>query len=164
MTKRVSASHAKAHLTVLAAEVSNGGGPVVIERRGVPVALLVGVERLQQVEDDAAEAERRAQAQQEARKHLADLLAAAREDPEGKQLTEEERENDEAFERMVEDIYRMRRFSAMSSWLASLEKEWVDKGFEDFVEMVATKEFDAIAEGVLMDLLRKRQAESGRNP
>ena len=161
MTKRVSASHAKAHLTALAAEVSNGGGPVVIERRGVPVALLVGVERLQQVEDEAAEAERRAQAQEEARKHLADLLAAAREDPEGKRLTEKEREEDEAFERMIERIYKDRRMSAVGGCLAMMEEQWAEEGVVLPLDDITAEEIAAIAGKAILECFRNQQNVSG---
>ena len=41
MTKRVTATHAKARLSELAAEVAHGGEQVIIERRGRPWAALV---------------------------------------------------------------------------------------------------------------------------
>ena len=44
MTKRVSAANAKAHLSALVAEVAFGGQQVVIERRGKPMAVLVGLD------------------------------------------------------------------------------------------------------------------------
>lgn len=43
MTKRVSAANAKAHLSALVAEVAYGGEQVIIERRGKPMAALVGL-------------------------------------------------------------------------------------------------------------------------
>lgn len=43
MTKRVSAAKAKAHLSALVAEVAYGGEQVIIERRGKPLAALVGL-------------------------------------------------------------------------------------------------------------------------
>ena len=44
MTKRVSSANAKAHLSALVAEVAFGGQQVIIERRGKPLAALVGVD------------------------------------------------------------------------------------------------------------------------
>ena len=44
MTKRVSAANAKAHLSALVAEVAFGGEQVIIERRGKPMAALVGLD------------------------------------------------------------------------------------------------------------------------
>lgn len=45
MTKRVSAANAKAHLSALVAEVAFGGEKVIIERRGKPLAALVGLDQ-----------------------------------------------------------------------------------------------------------------------
>ena len=46
MTKRVSAANAKAHLSALVAEVAFGDQQVIIERRGRPMAALVGLDGL----------------------------------------------------------------------------------------------------------------------
>ena len=51
MTKRVSAANAKAHLSALVTEVAFGGEQVIIERRGKPLAMLVGLnEKIPKVE------------------------------------------------------------------------------------------------------------------
>ena len=54
MTKRVTATHAKARLSELAAEVAHGGGQVIIERRGRPWAALVSVDDLTLLEQSRA--------------------------------------------------------------------------------------------------------------
>ena len=48
--KRVSAAEAKARLSALVAEVAYGGEYVIIQRRGVPMAALVRVEELAQLQ------------------------------------------------------------------------------------------------------------------
>lgn len=50
MTKRVSAAQAKAHLSELMSQVAYGGERVIIERRGKPVAVLIGVKELERLE------------------------------------------------------------------------------------------------------------------
>ena len=50
MTTRVSAAHAKAQLSSLAAAVAYGGERVIIERRGKPLAALVSVDDLERLE------------------------------------------------------------------------------------------------------------------
>lgn len=52
MTKRVSATEAKAHFSELIAEVTHGGSPVIIERHGRPVAALVDLDDLAQITRD----------------------------------------------------------------------------------------------------------------
>ena len=54
MTKRVSATQAKAQLSALAAEVAHGGRQVVIERRGRPWAALVSMDDLALLEQGRA--------------------------------------------------------------------------------------------------------------
>lgn len=54
MTKRVTATHAKARLSELAAEVAHGGEQVIIERRGRPWAALVSVDDLSLLEQSRA--------------------------------------------------------------------------------------------------------------
>jgi prevent-host-death family protein len=44
MTKRISAAHAKAHLSELVSGVAHGGERYVIERHGKPVAALVSMD------------------------------------------------------------------------------------------------------------------------
>ncbi|MBI2886978.1 MAG: type II toxin-antitoxin system Phd/YefM family antitoxin [Chloroflexi bacterium] len=48
--KRVSAAEAKARLAALVAEVAYGGEHVIIQRRGKPMAALVRVEELEQLQ------------------------------------------------------------------------------------------------------------------
>lgn len=50
MTRKVSAAQAKAQLSALVAEVAYGGQHIVIERRGKPLAALVSVRDLEQLE------------------------------------------------------------------------------------------------------------------
>ena len=54
MAKRVSAAHAKAQLSALAAEVAYGGQHIIIERRGKPLVALVSVEELDHLEQERA--------------------------------------------------------------------------------------------------------------
>jgi prevent-host-death family protein len=49
MSKRVSATHAKAHFSALVSEVTHGGERVIIERHGRPVAALIGLEDLARI-------------------------------------------------------------------------------------------------------------------
>ena len=65
MTKRVSAANAKAHLSALVAEVAFGGEQVIIERRGKPLAVLVGLN------DQMPEAHRERDSHKDARGALA---------------------------------------------------------------------------------------------
>ena len=58
MTKRVSATQAKARLSELAAEVAHGGEQIIIERRGRPWAALVSVEDLSLLEQSRAASDR----------------------------------------------------------------------------------------------------------
>jgi prevent-host-death family protein len=58
MAKRVSAAEAKAKLPELVARVAYAGEKYVIERRGKPLAALVGVDDLRQLERGATSAER----------------------------------------------------------------------------------------------------------
>ncbi len=46
MSKRVSTAEAKAHLSALMAQVAEGKGHVIIEKRGKPVAALVSLKDL----------------------------------------------------------------------------------------------------------------------
>ena len=55
MSKKVSAAHAKAHLADLVSRVAYGGERYVIERRGTPVAALVGMDDLRKLEPAPAE-------------------------------------------------------------------------------------------------------------
>ena len=50
MSKKVSASHAKAQLSALAAEVAYGSEHIVIERHGKPIAALVSIDSLEYLE------------------------------------------------------------------------------------------------------------------
>lgn len=50
MVKTISAAQAKAHFSSLLAEVAYGGQHILIERRGKPVAALVSVDDLKQLE------------------------------------------------------------------------------------------------------------------
>ncbi len=50
MPKRVSAAHAKAHLSALASAVAFGNERIIIERRGKPLAVLVSVSDLESLE------------------------------------------------------------------------------------------------------------------
>lgn len=54
MAKRVSAAKAKAQFSALAAEVADGGQPVIIERRGTPLVALVRVGDLDVLEQERA--------------------------------------------------------------------------------------------------------------
>ncbi|HEV8636688.1 MAG TPA: type II toxin-antitoxin system Phd/YefM family antitoxin [Chloroflexota bacterium] len=50
MTKRVSAAHAKAHLSELVSRVAHSGERYVIERHGRPAAALVSLDDLAKIE------------------------------------------------------------------------------------------------------------------
>ena len=50
MTKKVSTTQAKAQFSALVADVAHGGGHVVIERRGKPLAALVSIDDLARLE------------------------------------------------------------------------------------------------------------------
>ncbi len=52
MAEKVKATEAKAHLSALMARVGYGGERFVIERRGRPLAALVGVEDLERLEKE----------------------------------------------------------------------------------------------------------------
>lgn len=52
MTERIRVTDAKAHLSALMARVGYGGERFVIERRGRPLAALVGVEDLERLEKE----------------------------------------------------------------------------------------------------------------
>ena len=52
MAKTVSATQAKAQLSALMAEAAYGGERIIIERRGKPMAAIVSVEDLKQLEHD----------------------------------------------------------------------------------------------------------------
>ncbi|MBI4861783.1 MAG: type II toxin-antitoxin system Phd/YefM family antitoxin [Candidatus Riflebacteria bacterium] len=54
MARRVSAAFAKAHLSSLTARVAHGGEFFLIERRGKPLAALVGVGELERLEQGRA--------------------------------------------------------------------------------------------------------------
>ena len=54
MAKSVSAAQAKAQLSALVAEVAYGGHHIVIERRGKPLAALVGMKDLERLEQGQA--------------------------------------------------------------------------------------------------------------
>lgn len=54
MAKKVSAAEAKAKLSSLVAEVAFGGQHVIIERRGKPLAALINISDLEQLEQDHA--------------------------------------------------------------------------------------------------------------
>ena len=58
MFKRVSAAQAKARLSALISQVAHGGERFVIERHGRPVAALVSVEELQELETRRFQPER----------------------------------------------------------------------------------------------------------
>jgi prevent-host-death family protein len=53
--KRIGAAEAKAHLSALIAEVAYGGVRIVIERRGRPLAALVGLDDLARLVRDSSE-------------------------------------------------------------------------------------------------------------
>jgi prevent-host-death family protein len=53
MVKRVTAAQAKAQLSTLMAEVAYGGSHILIERRGKPLAALVGVADLERLEEES---------------------------------------------------------------------------------------------------------------
>jgi prevent-host-death family protein len=53
MAKRVNAAQAKARLSALMAAVAYGGERYIIERRGKPLAALVSVAELEQLEQEA---------------------------------------------------------------------------------------------------------------
>ena len=57
MAKRVGAAEAKAKLSELVARVAYAGEKYVIERRGRPLAALVGVDDLRQLEQSAGKGE-----------------------------------------------------------------------------------------------------------
>ena len=59
MVNRVSTATAKAHLSALLEEVAQSGAPVIIERRGQPLAALVGLDDFQQIARDTAVAQPR---------------------------------------------------------------------------------------------------------
>lgn len=52
MTEKIRVTEAKAHLSALMARVGYGGERFVIERRGRPLAALVGVEDLERLEKE----------------------------------------------------------------------------------------------------------------
>ena len=52
MTKKVSAAQAKAHFSALMAEAAYGGQPIVIERKGKPIAALVSMDDVERLEQD----------------------------------------------------------------------------------------------------------------
>lgn len=56
MVERIRVTEAKAHLSALMARVGYGGERFVIERRGRPLAALVGVEDLERLEEGRGEA------------------------------------------------------------------------------------------------------------
>ena len=58
MTKRVTATQAKAQLSALMAEVAYGGNHILIERRGKPLAALVGVADLERLEQEKSTSSR----------------------------------------------------------------------------------------------------------
>ena len=58
MVKKVSAAEAKAHLSALIAEAAYGGKRILIERRGKPVAALVGLTDLEHLEQGQPTSER----------------------------------------------------------------------------------------------------------
>lgn len=86
--KRVSAAEAKARFSELVAEVAFKGQHIVIERRGKPLAALVGISELEQLEQGRA-------ASPQPRGALA-LVGAWRDVP------------DEALDALVSDIYAAR--------------------------------------------------------
>ena len=88
MAKRVSAAHAKAQLSALAAEVAYGGQHIIIERRGKPLVALVSVEELDHLEQERATS---------ARPLGALALVGAWQDI-----------SDEEMESMIEEIYQSR--------------------------------------------------------
>jgi prevent-host-death family protein len=51
MGRRVSITTAKTHLPVLVGEVANKGQHVIIERRGQPIAAIVGMDALARLEE-----------------------------------------------------------------------------------------------------------------
>lgn len=65
ITRRVSTANAKAHLSALVTEVAFGGQRVIIERRGKPLAALVGLD------DMMSKTERRSYSPGDARGALA---------------------------------------------------------------------------------------------
>lgn len=56
MAEKIRATEAKAHLSALMARVGYGGERFIIERRGKPLAALVGVEDLERLEGDREDA------------------------------------------------------------------------------------------------------------
>lgn len=58
MVKKVSAAEAKARLSALMAEAAYGGQHVVIEKRGKPLAALIGMEDLERLEEARARSAR----------------------------------------------------------------------------------------------------------
>src|SRR6478672_12796567 len=52
VTKRVTAAEAKAHLAALVGEVEHHGQHIIIERRGHPVAAIVGMDELARLEGE----------------------------------------------------------------------------------------------------------------
>lgn len=54
MAEKIRATEAKAHLSALMARVGYGGEKFIIERRGKPLAALVGVEDLERLEEERA--------------------------------------------------------------------------------------------------------------
>jgi len=84
MTKRVSAAQAKANLSELMSHVAYGGERVIIERRGKPMAVLIGVAELERLDRDKAVNEH----------PFPELIGALG--------------TDEEVDRFIEDIYRSR--------------------------------------------------------
>ncbi|MDP2950275.1 MAG: type II toxin-antitoxin system Phd/YefM family antitoxin [Chloroflexota bacterium] len=58
MVRRVSAAEARAKLSALMAEAAYGGQHVVIEKRGVPIAALIGMDDLERLEEVRARSAR----------------------------------------------------------------------------------------------------------
>ena len=88
VVKRVSITQAKAQLSALVAEVAYGGQHIIIERRGKPLAALVSMSDLEQLESEHATSD-------QPRGALA-LVGAWRDVP------------DEEIELLISDIYRAR--------------------------------------------------------
>lgn len=59
MAEKIRATEAKAHLSALMARAGYGGERFVIERRGKPLAALVGVGDLERLEDEREDASSR---------------------------------------------------------------------------------------------------------
>lgn len=93
MPEKVSAAHAKAHLSALVAAVAYGGKQFIIQRRGKPLAALVSVDDLEHLKQTRATSARPAGA-------LA-LVGAWRE------------LGDDAIDAMVAEIYAARQKDTM---------------------------------------------------